>query len=52
MNEKSHIDEYTSYVRDLQYKEVNFKVVMSGMSRVIHFLDAYGKTTRKRTFLV
>ena len=50
MNEKSHIDEYTSYVRDLQYKEVNFKVVMSGMSRVIHFLDAYGKTTRKRTF--
>ena len=50
MNEKSHIDEYTSYVRGLQKKEITFKVVMSGMSRVVHFLDAYGKTTRKRTF--
>jgi hypothetical protein len=50
MNEKSHLDEYTGYVRDLQKKEITFKVVMSGMSRVVHFLDAYGKTTRKRTF--
>tara|TARA_B100001057_G_scaffold128911_1_gene127979 strand:+ start:5209 stop:6030 length:822 start_codon:yes stop_codon:yes gene_type:complete len=50
MSTKAHMDEYASYVKGLQAKEVTFKVVLSGMSRVVHFLDAYGNTTRKRTF--
>ena len=50
MSNNSHINAYNDYVTDLRSKELNFKVEMSGMSRIVHFLDGYGNTTRKRIF--
>lgn len=45
-----HINDFHKYVSDLKANEATFKVELSGDTRVVHLLDAYGKTTQKRLF--
>tara|TARA_B100000212_G_C27367745_1_gene531069 strand:- start:1300 stop:2133 length:834 start_codon:yes stop_codon:yes gene_type:complete len=50
MPKSGHINDFHDYVSDLKKNEATFKVEFSGNSRIVHLLDAYGATIRKRLF--
>jgi hypothetical protein len=50
MPKSGHINHFHEYVSDLKQNEATFKVELSGNTRIVHLLDAYGKTIRKRLF--
>ena len=50
MPKSGHINDFHDYVSDLKSNEATFKVEFSGNSRIVHLLDAYGETIRKRLF--
>lgn len=50
MRRKGYIQDFDRVVARLKKSEVNFRVEMSGVTRIIYYLDGYGNVARKAIY--